>query len=72
MGQTGKGEYARDSQGQAGHERPRRAEWPGVVSVTWGLTYTSPSGDGALPDVVKSTPLPRAVDEVQTVVESAG
>lgn len=50
----------------------RPAAWPGVVSVTWALTYTSPSGGGTLPDVVKSTPLPRAVDEVQTVVESAG
>jgi hypothetical protein len=50
----------------------RPAEWPGVVTVHWALTYTSPSGDGTLPDVVKSTPLPRAVDEVQTVVESAG
>lgn len=50
----------------------RPGEWPGVVSVHWELTYTSPNGDGTLPDVVKSTPLPRAVDEVQTVVESAG
>jgi len=46
--------------------------WPGAVFVRWQLTYTSPAGDGTLPDVVKSTALERAVDEVQTVVESAG
>lgn len=50
----------------------RPAEWPGTVSVRWGVTYTAPSGDGTLPDVVKTAPLPRAVDEVQSVVERAG
>ena len=50
----------------------RPPAWPGVVTVTWQLTYTSPGGDGSLDDVVKSAALPRTVDEVQTVVESAG
>lgn len=50
----------------------RPGEWPGVVTVRWTLTYTSRLGDGVLPDVVKSAPVPRAVDEAQTVVESAG
>jgi hypothetical protein len=48
--------------------------WPGEVSVRWVLQWTTTVGGGArpLPDVVKTTPVPRAVDEVQTVVESAG
>jgi hypothetical protein len=50
----------------------RPAAWPGAVIVRWELSYTSPDGDGTLPDVVKSSGLARAVDEVQTVVESAG
>lgn len=50
----------------------RPAAWPGTVSVTWAVTYTAPSGAGTLPDVVKSASLPRAVDEVQSVVERAG
>jgi hypothetical protein len=47
--------------------------WPGVVSVVWGLAWSSTSGAaGSLPAVEKSAPVPRAVDEVQTVVVSAG
>ena len=50
--------------------RPHR--WEGTVTVVWTLTYTSPEGSGSLPSVTKSTALPRAVDEVQTVVEDLG
>jgi hypothetical protein len=50
--------------------RPR--QWEGEVTVAWTLTYTSPEGSGTLPPVSKSTALPRAVDEVQTVVEDLG
>ncbi|MFW6033535.1 MAG: hypothetical protein ACOC9R_00255 [bacterium] len=47
--------------------------WPGVVSVVWDLTWSSTSGaGGSLPAVEKSAVVPRAVDEVQTVVQSAG
>jgi hypothetical protein len=48
--------------------------WPGEVSVRWELQWTTSVGGGPrpLPDVVKTTAVPRAVDEVQTVVESAG
>jgi hypothetical protein len=51
----------------------RPEEWPGEVSVIWALTWASNAGGwGPLPSVTKSAPLPRAVDEVQTIVESAG
>jgi hypothetical protein len=50
----------------------RPALWPGQVTVAWTLTYTSPTGSGTLPSVTKTTDLPRAVDEVQTVVEDLG
>jgi hypothetical protein len=50
----------------------RPGEWPGIAIVSWELVYVSPEGGGALPAVVKSAPVPRAVDEAQTVVESAG
>jgi hypothetical protein len=48
--------------------------WPGEVSVRWELEWTTNGGGGSGPlaDVVKTTAVPRAVDEVQTVVESAG
>jgi hypothetical protein len=48
--------------------------WPGEVSVRWRLRWTTSVGGPPrpLPDVVKTTAVPRAVDEVQTVVESAG
>ena len=48
--------------------------WPGEVSVLWQLQWSTDGGGpgGSLPDVVKTAAVPRAVDEVQTVVESAG
>jgi hypothetical protein len=47
--------------------------WPGVVTVAWELVWSSTSGaGGSLPPVEKSASVPRAVDEVQTVVVSAG
>jgi len=50
----------------------RPALWPGQVTVAWTLVYSSPTGSGTLPSVTKSADLPRAVDEVQTVVEDLG
>lgn len=51
----------------------RPGEWPGQVTVVWELTWSSTrGGSGTLADVTKSAAVPRAVDEVQTVVESAG
>jgi hypothetical protein len=48
--------------------------WPGEVSVRWELQWTTngTGSGGSLPDVVKTAAVPRSVDEVQTVVESAG
>lgn len=47
----------------------RPAAWPGSVSVTWTITWTASTGaSGSLPAVTRSTLLPRAVREVQTVV----
>lgn len=47
----------------------RPAVWPGSVSVTWTMTWTASTGaSGSLPAVTRSTLLPRAVREVQTVV----
>lgn len=47
----------------------RPAEWPGVVTVTWAITWLATNGQtGVLPSITRSTPLPRAVQEVQTVV----
>lgn len=47
----------------------RPAAWPGSVSVTWTMTWTASTGaSGSLPAVTRSTLLPRAVREVQTVV----
>lgn len=47
----------------------RPATWPGSVSVTWTLAWTASTGaSGSLPAVTRSTLLPRAVREVQTVV----
>jgi hypothetical protein len=43
--------------------------WPGVVSITWELGWVADSGESdTLDPVVASTDLPRAVDEVQGVV----
>lgn len=47
----------------------RPAAWPGSVSVTWTISWSSSSGStGSLPAVTRSTALPRPVQEVQTVV----
>ena len=41
--------------------------------MRWVLAWrSSAGGEGSLPDVVKTADLPRAVDEVQTVIETAG
>jgi hypothetical protein len=51
--------------------RPR--QWPGVVTVEWALVWESSlGGGGSLPSVSKSAPVARAVNEVQTIVVSAG
>ena len=47
----------------------RPTEWSGSVSVTWAITWTATTGaSGTLASVTRSTDLPRAVEEVQTVV----
>lgn len=47
----------------------RPAEWPGSVTVTWSIAWTSTADDsGALPSITRSLALPRGVQEVQTVV----
>lgn len=47
----------------------RPSAWPGEVSVTWSITWTATSGaSGSLASVTRSTALPRAVSEVQTVI----
>lgn len=47
----------------------RPAAWPGSVSVTWTISWTASTGaSGSLPAVTRATLLPRAVEEVQTVV----
>jgi hypothetical protein len=51
--------------------RPR--QWPGVVTVEWSLTWSSSlGGSGSLTPVTKSADVPRDVNEVQSVVVSAG
>ncbi len=47
----------------------RPSEWPAAVDVTWTIAWSSTSGNGgSLPTVTRTSPLPRGVDEVQTVV----
>ncbi len=47
----------------------RPSAWPGSVSVTWTISWTASTGaSGSLPAVTRATLLPRAVNEVQTVV----
>lgn len=47
----------------------RPEAWPGVVSVTWAITYTSDSGDsGTLEPVTHSADLAREVQERQAIV----
>jgi len=51
--------------------RPR--QWPGAVTVEWSLTWASSlGGGGSLTPVTKSADVPREVNEVQSVVVSAG
>lgn len=48
----------------------RPAEWSGTVSVSWQITWSATTGaSGSLAPVTRSSPLPRAVHEVQTVVQ---
>jgi hypothetical protein len=42
--------------------------WPGQVTVSWDVSWTAPGTSGDLPAQELSTPVPRRVDEVQTVV----
>lgn len=47
----------------------RPEAWPGLVSVTWSLSWTASSGtSGTLPAVTLSAAVQRSVEEVQTVV----
>ena len=47
----------------------RPASWDGSVSVTWTISWTASTGaSGSLASVARSTAVPRAVEEVQTVV----
>ncbi len=47
----------------------RPAAWPGSVTVTWQVSWTSNVGvRGSFVPLALSTPLPRAVDEVSAVV----
>ena len=47
----------------------RPAAWPGVVSVSWAISWRANTGEtGTLPSVTRSTSLPRSVQEVQTVI----
>lgn len=44
--------------------------WPGEVTVTWDVSWTAPGTSGEFPPQELSTPVPREVDEVQTVVRN--
>lgn len=47
----------------------RPAAWLGFVSVVWSVSWQSNNGQsGVLPSITRSTAVPRAVQEVQTVV----
>ncbi|HRD99990.1 MAG TPA: hypothetical protein PLV68_01760, partial [Ilumatobacteraceae bacterium] len=47
----------------------RPLTWPGSVTVTWTITWSATTGaSGTLSPVTRTTDLPRAVEEVQTVV----
>lgn len=51
----------------------RPGEWPGVVTVRWSITWSAADGSGgSFPAVDRATAVPRAVEEVQTVVVSGG
>ena len=47
----------------------RPNEWPATATVKWSIAWTSTVGQvGVLPAVVRAVPIPRSVQEVQTVV----
>lgn len=47
----------------------RPTTWPGSVSVTWTISWSSSAGgSGSLPSVTRTSALPRGVEEVQAVV----
>lgn len=47
----------------------RPTSWSGVVTVTWTITWAASSGaSDTLPSVVLTSPLPRAVSEVQAPI----
>ena len=47
----------------------RPDEWPGSVSVRWTITWVASDGtSGTVQPVTRASALPRAVEEVQTVV----
>jgi hypothetical protein len=54
----------------------RPAEWPAEVQITWDVQWTSnvagPDGSGSFDPMSLATPIPRAVNEVQTVVVDGG
>lgn len=74
---------AEQAEGACAHTYRRRtgvddrpAEWPGAVSVTWDVSWTStvggsPGPSGSYAPVTLSTALPRAVEEVAAVVVGA-
>ena len=50
----------------------RPAAWPGEVSISWDLRWSGAGQDGTFPAVTMGTPVPRAVEEMQTVVVEPG
>lgn len=52
----------------------RPASWPGTVTVTWEVSWssTTPVASGTFPDFSLSADLEREVDEVQGIVVSSG
>lgn len=51
----------------------RPAAWPGVVTVRWSISWSAGDGSGGtFPSVDRTTPVPRSVEEVQSVVVSGG
>lgn len=50
----------------------RPAEWAGEVTISWELQWRGGGQEGTFPDEELGTPLPRAVEEMQTVVVGPG
>jgi hypothetical protein len=47
----------------------RPNEWPATATVSWSIAWTSTVGQtGVVPVVVRAVPIPRSVQEVQTVI----